>query len=50
MYSIDSFLTLILIPIIWFLLSLSYEIFNLIYLWIKDKISEIKDKEFNLWD
>ena len=38
------------IPIIWFLGMLSYQIGNLIYLWGRDKFSEIKTKEFQLWD
>ena len=34
------------IPVVWFLCALSYQIGNLIYLWSKDKLSEIKGKEF----
>ena len=45
-----NFLYLIYIPVVWFLCALSYQIANLIYLWGKDKLSEIKGKEFQLWD
>ena len=45
-----NFLYLIYIPVVWFLCALSYQIGNLIYLWAKDKLSEIKGKEFQLWD
>ena len=38
------------IPVVWFLCALSYQIGNLIYLWSKDKLSEIKGKEFQIWD
>ncbi len=44
------FLYLIMVPVIWFLGLLSYQITNLIYLWSKDKFSSIKEKEFQLWD
>jgi len=44
------FLYLILFPVVWFLCMLSYQIINLIYLWSKDKFSDIKEKEFQLWD
>ena len=38
------------IPILWFLISISYQILNLFYLWIKYKIQNIKIKEYQLWD
>ena len=34
---------LILIPIAWFLISISYQILNLFYLWIKYKLQDIKE-------
>ena len=40
----------LLIPVVWFLCLLTYEISKLFYLWSKDKISSIKEKEFQLWD
>jgi len=44
------FLYLFMVPVFWFLFLLSYQIINLIYLWGKDKIFTIKEKEFQLWD
>ena len=43
-------LYLLLLPGVWFLGVLSYQIVNLVYLWSKDKLSELKGKEFQLWD
>jgi len=38
------------IPIVWYLGLLGYKILNLFYLWIKYKLDNIKNKEYQLWD
>jgi len=46
----NYFYILIVIPLAWTLICLSYELFNLIYIWIKSKLQDIKNKEYQLWD
>jgi len=41
---------LILLPIIWWSASISYQVLNLFYLWIKYKLENVKTKEYQLWD
>jgi hypothetical protein len=41
---------LVLIPVAWFIISISYQIINLFYLWLKYKLQNIKIKELQLWD
>jgi len=38
------------LPIVFFLASISYQIINLFYLWLKFKLENIKNKEYSLWD
>jgi hypothetical protein len=38
------------LPIVWFLISISYHIIKLIGLWLKYKFENIKIKELSLWD
>tara|TARA_R100001594_G_scaffold40728_1_gene72741 strand:- start:306 stop:452 length:147 start_codon:yes stop_codon:yes gene_type:complete len=44
------FFILIGIPIVWMLMCLGYQLGELIYIWMKSKWSDIKDKETSLWD
>ncbi len=46
----NYFYILIAIPLAWILMCLSYELFNLISIWVKSKLQDIKDKEYSLWD
>ncbi len=46
----EKYWILMLIPIAWFLISISYSIVNLFYLWLKFKLQDIKNKEYQLWD
>tara|TARA_B100000287_G_scaffold214036_1_gene202017 strand:+ start:288 stop:419 length:132 start_codon:yes stop_codon:yes gene_type:complete len=39
----NKYIIIILIPIIWFVGALSYQIINLFYLWIKFKLENIKE-------
>jgi len=41
---------LILLPIIWWSVSISYQVLNLFYLWMKYKLENVKTKEYQLWD
>tara|TARA_B100000945_G_C19981132_1_gene412182 strand:- start:369 stop:515 length:147 start_codon:yes stop_codon:yes gene_type:complete len=41
---------LILLPIIWWGVSIGYQMLNLFYLWIKYKLENVKTKEYQLWD
>jgi hypothetical protein len=41
---------LLIIPVIWYWVSLSYQLVKLFCLWIKYKLENIKDKEYSLWD
>ena len=46
----DIILIILGLPIAFFIGALSYQIINLIYLWIKYKLENIKIKEYQLWD
>ena len=46
----EYFYILIGIPIAWMVICLGYQLCNLIYIWIKMKLSDVKDKEYQLWD
>ena len=37
-------------PVAFFIATLSYQITNLFYIWVKFKLQDIKDKEYQLWD
>ena len=41
---------LIVLPMIWYAVLVSYQLINLFYLWIKYKFENIKIKEYQLWD
>jgi hypothetical protein len=46
----DKFFIVILIPVLWFFLSLTYQVLHLFYLWLKYKFENIKNKELKIWD
>jgi len=45
---IDNFWILLLIPITWYIITISYQLIKLTKLWITFKLENIK--EYNLWD
>ncbi len=46
----EYFIVLLGIPFAWMFICLSYQMCNLIYLWLKSKMQDIKNKEYSLWD
>ena len=46
----EKYWIVMLIPIFWFIASITYQLMNLFYLWLKFKLQDIKNKEYQLWD
>ena len=46
----ENYIWILFLPIIWWVITISYQILNLFYLWIKYKLENIKTKEYQLWD
>ena len=46
----EHYWIILFLPIIWYLISISYQILNLFYLWLKYKFENTKVKEYQLWD
>ncbi len=44
------FIILISIPLAWMVLCLGYQLGHVIYLWMQGKWTDIKNKEYSLWD
>jgi hypothetical protein len=46
----ESYTWMLTIPIVWYLISIGYQIIKLIKLWLKYKFENIKIKELRIWD
>ena len=45
-----EYIWIILIPIAWYFIMISYQALRLLKLWLEFKLDNIKNKEYSLWD